>query len=216
MRSELQAWRRAVVIVLRVVCIGMIGVRPGAAITLERILAVVDGRPVMLSEVQLLQRVRALDQAAALQALIDERLMLREAARLPQAAVAVQEEDQAYASLIALHRREVMGIAEADLRRLARRQTAILKYVEFRFRSQVRVPDDDLRKAYREQYQDREGAPPFENVAEGIRSRLAARMLDERIEAWIRELRAASEIRLVPLEEGSAPAVSAGSRSAGR
>src|SRR4029078_4636754 len=40
----------------------------------ERILAVVEGRPVLLSEVRLVQALRGLDEKAALEELIDERL----------------------------------------------------------------------------------------------------------------------------------------------
>ena len=56
---------------------------PGAAQgnVVERILAVVDGRPLLLSEVRVLERLRGLDRQAAVDALIDERLMFREAAR---------------------------------------------------------------------------------------------------------------------------------------
>jgi hypothetical protein len=168
---------------------------PSAADVIDRILAVVDGRPLMLSEVRLLQRVRGVDEGVAVEALIDERLMLREAAHLPQAAVSAEDEDKAYASLLALHPREVTGVPEPELRRLTRRQSAIVKYVEFRFRPQVRISDEEVRKAYDEEYAGRADAPAYNEVAAEITQRLAARALDERIEAWIRELRGASEIR---------------------
>jgi hypothetical protein len=160
---------------------------------IERILAVVDGRPVMLSEVRLLQRVRGADQAAAVEALIDERLMFREASRLPQAAVTAEEEERAYVSVRAS--RPSAWAAEADLRRLARRQTAILKYIEFRFRPQVRIADDEIVAAYEREYGGRDGAPSLEAASGALRERLEAQALDERIEAWVRELRGSAEIR---------------------
>ena len=55
----------------------------------ERILAVVGDRPLMLSEVRLVQQLRGLERAPALEALVDEQLMLREASRLAQSAVAL-------------------------------------------------------------------------------------------------------------------------------
>jgi hypothetical protein len=85
--------------------------------------------------------------------------------------------------------------AEADLRRLAHRQAAILRYVEFRFRPQVRVTEDAVRAAYDEEFASRPDAPALEAAAPALRSRLEARSLDEKIEAWIKELRAAAEIR---------------------
>jgi hypothetical protein len=172
---------------------------PGAAQgnVVERILAVVDGRPLLLSEVRVLQRLRGLDQKAAVDALIDERLMFREAARLPQAVVSAEEEERAYRELEA-RLPAGAGATEEDLRRLARRQTAILKYIEFRFRPQVRVEDEEVRAAYDKERAARPETPPFEAGAEQLRSRLESEELDQRIEEWVKELRAGAEIRYNP------------------
>jgi hypothetical protein len=169
---------------------------PGAAQgnVVERILAVVDGRPLLLSEVRVLERLRGLDQKAAVDALIDERLMFREAARLPQAVVSAEEEERAYRELAARVPAGA-GATEEDLRRLARRQTAILKYIEFRFRPQVRVEDEEVRAAYDKERAARPETPPFEAVAEQLRARLESEELDQRIEEWVKELRAGAEIR---------------------
>jgi len=137
----------------------------------ERVLAVVDDRPVLLSEVRLAQQVRGEDAAPALEALIDEHLMFAEALRLPQAALTDAEEARALASL----KGRVPGAA-ADpdaLRRMARRQATILKYVDFRFRPQVRITAED----------------PEEKAL------LEAAELDARIEAWVKDLRAAAQVR---------------------
>lgn len=172
-------------------------VAPAGAEVRERILAVVDGRPLLLTEVQVKQRVLGLDPPEALEKLIDEWLMFREAARLPQAAVTAEEEEKAVRGLLE-SRPDLRGaVAEPDLRLLARRQVAILKYVDFRFRAQVRVGDDRVRKAYESEYGGRP-APPFAEVAETLRERLARQDLDERIEAWAKELRAGAEIRYNP------------------
>jgi hypothetical protein len=98
---------------------------PAGAEVRERILAVVDDRPILLTEVRVVERVLGLDTAGALEKLIDEWLMFREAARIPQAAVAAE-------------------------------------------------------------------------VEEALRERLARRDLSERIEAWVKELRAGAEIRYNP------------------
>lgn len=136
----------------------------------ERVLAVVDARPVLLSELRLAQQVRGEDSGPALEALIDEHLMFAEAMRLPQAALTDAEEAAAMASLSA----RVPGAGDPDaLRRMARRQATILKYVDFRFRPQVRVTAED----------------PAE------KARLEAAELDARIEEWVKDLRAAAEVR---------------------
>jgi len=160
----------------------------------ERILAVAEGRPVLLSEVRLVQGLRGLDEKAALEELIDERLMLREAGRLAESAVTAAEEERALLRL-----RETSAFAraapEVDLRRLVRRQTAIVKYVDFRFRPQVNTSDADVRAAYEQRYADRTGAPSFEDAAPLLRQELLAHALDLRIEAWVAELRRQAAIR---------------------
>jgi hypothetical protein len=161
----------------------LFGAGPLAAEVVERVLAVVDGRPMMMSEAGLVERLRGLDRAGAVEALIDEQLMLREASRVAQTVVTSEDEQRAYESLLERNP-GAARLPEPDLRRLVRRQTAILKYVEFRFRPQV--------------YGSRPDAPPFEAAAGEIRRQLADRELDAKIEAWVKDLRAGAEIRYNP------------------
>jgi hypothetical protein len=164
----------------------------------ERILAVVDGRPLMLTETRLVERVLGVDRKAALDSLIDERLMYREAARLPQAALTPEEEERAYASLVAKASGRAEGLPEGDLRLMAARQAVILKYVHFRFLPQVRIDDQALRRAYEDELGGRPGAPSFEEAAPALRQRLVDRDLGEKIEAWVRGLRSAADVRYNP------------------
>jgi len=168
----------------------------------ERILAVADGRPLLLSEVRVLARVRGLLPDAALEALIDEGLMYREAARVPQAAVTEAEEDRAYESLLEKDPGLRGAVPEAALRRLARRQAAIEKYVAFRFRPQIRVDDADVLQAFEAEYAGKPDAPPLESVAAQLGEELASRALDQRIEAWVKELRASAQVRYVRAAPG--------------
>jgi len=170
---------------------------PARAEVVERIVAVVDERPLLLSDLRALMAVRGLADAEALEAAIDERLMHLEAARLPQADVSPEEEDRALALLLETRPLLRPGVPEPDLRRLLRRQLAILKYVEFRFRPQVRVGDDEVRKAWEEEQAGNPAGPALEDAQEEIRTRLERRALDERIETWVRELRARADVRYV-------------------
>jgi hypothetical protein len=163
----------------------------------ERIVAVVDERPLLLTDLRTLMAVRGLEEAAALEAAIDERLMYLEAARLPQADVTAEEEDRALSLLLETRPSLRSQAREPDLRRLLRRQLAILKYVEFRFRPQVRVSDDEVRRAWEGEQAGNPAGPALEDAQEQIRSRLARRALDERIEAWVKELRARADVRYV-------------------
>ena len=187
--------RRGWVLVLFLVpALGGGPARAEEEILIERIPAVVDGRPLMLTEVRFLGRLRGLEDAAAIEALIDERLMFREASRLPQAAVSGDEEEKAYQDLAARVLPELRAAAEGDLRRLARRQTAILKYIDFRLRPQVRITDEEVRAAYETQRATQPDRT-YEEVAPALRRTLEARQLDERIEAWVKDLRQTSDIR---------------------
>jgi hypothetical protein len=170
---------------------------PLGAEVVERIQAVVDGRPLMLSEVRVVETLRGLDAAAALEALIDEQLMLREASRLAESVVSADDEQRGYESLLS-RTPEAAGLPEADVRRLVRRQTAILKYVEYRFRPQVQVGDAAVREAYEKEYAGRATPPALEAVTPEIRRQLVDRALDEKIEAWVKDLRQGAEVRYNP------------------
>jgi hypothetical protein len=172
--------------------------------TLERVVAVVDERPLLLSDVRALGAVRGLDETRALEAAIDERLMYAEASRLAQAEVRPGDEDAALAALLAREPKLADRVAEADLRRLLRRQLTILRYVEFRFRPQLRITDEQVRRAWEAEEVGRPSGVPLEDAQEAIRARLERRALDERVEAWVAELRTRADVRRVA---PAAPAV---------
>jgi hypothetical protein len=167
---------------------------PTEAEIVERILAVVDRQAILLSEVRTRQQALGLEREAALEALIDEVLMYAEARRHPEAAVTAAEEEAAFVSLAT----RVDPGAQAhpsDLRRMARRQATILRYVNLRFRPLVRVTDEAVREEYSRTYGALESPPHFDEVAAQLRERLANRELDVRVEEWLRQLRGLAEIR---------------------
>lgn len=159
----------------------------------ERVLAVVEGAPVLMSEVELIERLRGVPRAEALEAVIDERLMYREASRLAQTPLSAEDEERAFQTLRA-NAGDAFG--DAELRRLARRQASILRYIEFRFGAQVRIDDDAVRKEWDAQHPS--GVTMSTEDADRIREQLATKELDERIEAWVKELRAGTEVRYNP------------------
>jgi hypothetical protein len=183
MRSEL---------VTGLLVVAWAGGAPSAAaepVLVERILAVVDARPVLLSEVQLVQRLRGLDRPGAIEALIDEQLMYRQAARLPQTAPSPEEEEAAVQSVVE-QLRTAPGMLDTEaIRDLARRQARILKYVDFRFRPLVQVDPDVLEDSAEA------GDPAALAAAEQLRRRRTTEGLDQRLEEWVAELRAAADIR---------------------
>jgi len=180
------------------ITLGVIALAAGAhAGIVERIPAVVDGRPVLQSDVRLMVEVRGLSAEKALEAVIDERLMYQEASRLTQTEVLADEEERALAALLERQPALAAEVGEAGLRRLLKRQITILKYVEFRFRPQLRVSDQQVRAAFES---DPQAGDSFEAEKERIRERLERRALDERVEAWVRELRGRADLRYVGRE----------------
>jgi hypothetical protein len=162
---------------------------------LERVLAVIDGTPVLMSEVLVFARLKTLEPGPALDGTIDEILMFREASRLPEASLTPEEEGLATEQLVARLAGSGAPADPALLRRIARRQAAILKYVAFRFRPQIKIDEAAVGKVYAAEIAGRPGAAPLSSVFSQIESQLASRALDERIETWIKELRSAARIR---------------------
>ena len=162
----------------------------------ERILAVVDDRPLLLSEVRAVEEAKGLDRAAALQEAIDERLMAEEAARLPQSEVSDEEADKQLAKLLADHPGLESRVSPAELRRLVRRQAMIFKYVEFRFRPQVRITEAELLAAWEEAHAAGT-AGEFGEAEPALRARLERRAIDERMEEWVKDLRSRADVRYV-------------------
>lgn len=166
---------------------------PARVELIERVVAVVDERPLLLSDVRAFAIVRGLAPSAALQAAIDERLMHAEAAHVAQAEVSHEQETAALEALLEKTPALRGTVSEPDLRRLLHRQLAILQYVEFRFRPQIHVSDDDVRKAWELE----PAGPALEDAFDATRARLERRALDQRIEAWVDELRARADVRYV-------------------
>jgi hypothetical protein len=189
---------RVALLALLVSSLGILAPRASRGELVDRILAVVDERPLLLSTVRALENVRGLEGEAALEGAIDERLMFQEASRLPQTEVTGEEEEAALGSMLEARPELATRIPPADLRRLVRRQLAILKYIEFRFRPQIRITEDAVREAWNEALH----GPPFEEAAPELRARLEREDLDRRIENWVKDLRARAEVRYV---EGPGP-----------
>jgi len=156
----------------------------------ERVLAVVDERPLCLSDVRAIERLDGVDGSVALARLVDDTLLYHEAFRMPQAALTAAEEEEAGAR----------AGADAATRRAVRRRAVIRKYVAFRFRPQIRIDDDKVRRRYQETYDGKPDAPPLDTVAAELREALAAEELNARIADWTRELRDAASVRYNPPE----------------
>ena len=195
--------------------------RPAAAAesprTVDRILATVDGDPILLSDLERLiglggvrrnegesdaaLRRRALDQ------MIENRLRLHELDRFGYEQAPLEEIDRRYQRIRdrfaseAEFRAELdrLGLDDTRLRLLVARQISILAYVEERLGPRVFVGVEDIRKYFDEELKPAlvargEAVPPIESVREQIRGVLREKRLNEEIDRWTRDLRAKADI----------------------
>lgn len=183
----------------------------------DRILAVVDGDPILASDVRrrvalgLVTPAPGEDDHAlgrrVLDGLIEERLRLHEVSRLGLQDVEV--------SAIQAHVEEIrsrfpdpeafeerlleLGLDEEALSQIVARQLAVLRFVEERLRAQVFVTSDDIRAYYDdvlvpEMHSAGREAPPVDEVREQIRAVIREQRLNEEAEEWTLELRRRADI----------------------
>lgn len=191
---------------LRSLAVGLlagVAVPAPAQVLVERVVAAVDEQPLLLSDVRAFERLRGVPRAAAVEALIDELLMLREASRLPEANLSAQEAREATASLIERWPASQGEPPRAALGAIAQRQALILKYVGLRFRPQLRVDEGQLRAAWRERSGQQPEGPAWEAAQAGLRAELEEQALSARIEAWVGELRSGARVRYNAEAEGA-------------
>jgi hypothetical protein len=187
-------WRRAPLALG--LALGLSAAPASAGTLVERTLAFINRKPVLLSEVALTRALLKLDEAEAVERTIDESLMFEEASRLvaqsPPEAVVVRAMQE-------LQEKAGSGFSFAALRRKALIQLAIATYIDLRLRPQVRVEDAEVRRVFAERTANDPEAPTFDLVADAIRDSLEQRSLDQKIEEWVASLRRRGEIRRVPL-----------------
>ena len=205
--------RRAQVMILGLLLL------PGSAATaaeiIDRIVAVVAGRVVMLSDVRaalelgLVARRDSGDPVGlALDQLVDRELILAEVRRyvpaeppeaeLESRLLAVRASlgsDEEYRSILT-----ATGMTEQRLEEFIRDDLRIAAYLEQRFTSAAQPTDEDVSRYYREHLGEfvADGRQqPLDAVAGSIRARLAAIERLALIEAWVSELRRRSDVRLL-------------------
>ena len=188
----------------------------GAAPVIDRVLAVVSGSIITLSDVNaavglgLVDTAGAADPiASALEQLIERSLMLMEVERYgppePDAArveARVQTLRARFAGDATF--REALaayGLSNERLRDIARDDLRLDAYLTQRFASITHAGDEEVQRYYREHQAEftREGAPlPLSEVEGAIRRRLDAAEKAARIEEWARGLRLRADVLILP------------------
>jgi peptidyl-prolyl cis-trans isomerase SurA len=184
---------------------------------IDRILAVVDTQIITLSDVRAALRFGLVPEdvsvdltGAALQRLIDRRLMLAEVDRY---APPEPSEAAVNASLAALERRfkDALGLEIAlnqsaltreELRRHLRDTLRIESYLQQRFSTTVQVSDDEVARYYREHPEDfmRDGQlRPFDDVRDIARTRVIENQRATFVRQWVDGLRRRGSVQLLYL-----------------
>ena len=212
----------------------------GPTTLLDRVVAVVDDDPILLSDIERVIRLglagtpHAEESEAAfrrrvLALLIEERLRFHEVDRAGFGRVDVAEIEARVEEIRSrfpteaafLERLSELAMTEDGLARLAARQLAVLAYVEDRLGSRVFVSLDDIRRFYSEELipaMERQGqsVPDLAEVREQIRATLFERALNVEIERWTAELeRQADIIDLLDRPQRELPPVVGGRRGSG-
>jgi hypothetical protein len=183
---------------------------------IDRILAVVSGEVIMLSDARAATRFDLIDIPpnaddpirAAMNALVDRHLQLLEVNRYlppepPDSAIEEQlnairgrfkSDDDVRAALAEC------GISEAQLRARVRDNLRIASYRSQRFAAALQPSDEDLLRYYRSRESEftKDGAPvPFADVREQVRERLAAERSQTLIREWLETLRRRADVQIL-------------------
>lgn len=190
---------------------------PPAPRLVDRVVAVVDEDPILLSDVERVIGLRVVEAGAGesaealrrrvLDGLIEQRLRVHEIGRFGFEETPLEEVDRQVEALAArfpdaaAYRAELerLGIEESDLRQIVARQLSVLAYVEERLGSRVFVGVEEIRRYYEDELGPElvrrgEPTPPIDEVREQIRALLRERRLNEEIDRWTEELRTAADV----------------------
>ena len=149
------------------------------------------------------------NRRAMLERLIDQRLLLQEAEKLPRNEPTEEEiTEHINKELIAsfggnakfLERMKKVGLEQAMLREIVRRRLEILKYVDFRFRSFIFIKPEEIEQYYRDVETPQAarkglGAPELnEKLRAEIESKLINTRVNSELDRFFDETRAQAQI----------------------
>ena len=152
------------------------------------------------------------DLARALELLIDQRLVVQEAEKLPHVHATEEEMRKAEAELVNRfpsqaefqRRLERVGMTAAQLREIIHERIDMEKYLDFRFRSFTVVTPQEVEAYYKEVYVPRHRrtrpgvvVPELKGVYNEIQSELVERKIESDTDDFLEEARAAAQITVL-------------------
>jgi hypothetical protein len=197
-------------------CAVLLATSLAAAVVIDRVLAVVSGSIITLSDVHaaialgMVNTAGAVDPVrSALDQSIERTLILAEVDRYappdPPAA-AIDARVQAFRTRAGSQAQldktlAAVGFSEARLRSIARDDLRLESYLNQRFAGTLPATDEEIQQYYREHPNEflRDGAPqPLSAVEAEVRARLDAARRASLVEDWVRQLRLRADILIVP------------------
>jgi hypothetical protein len=172
--------------------------------TIDKIVAVVDGRIITLSDVRQESAVRnilgekAIDEDAVIQQLVEARLIEGQLEGFPGINVSDAEIAEAVAKL-----RQKDGVNARALQDAVSRRMRTAQYLELRFRQFIRASDEDVRKYYDNIFVPAARArgtnpiPTLEQVSDAVRKNVLEEQLDHEVSIWLEAVRRRSIIEIL-------------------
>lgn len=179
----------------------------------DRVAAIVNDEIVTLSDIQWAiaisgaklaadQKEREKQYEEALEEIIAEKLIQQEVSRTPMTMVSdeeVERQHREFDKRLGSHEEHEaflkrIGMDDAEMHRIVRRQISTLHFIESRFKPFIIVLPDELQKYYEEVWIPKlraEGIapPPLSEVEEQVRANLIEDKIDEELEKWKRNAR---------------------------
>jgi hypothetical protein len=172
--------------------------------TLDKIVAVVDGRIITLSDVRQEKVARsllgenAIEDDAVIQQLIEAYLIESQLAGYPGIDVTEEELTEALSKL-----QKKDGISPKALHDALSRRMRTARYFDVRFRQFLTPSDQDVQKYYDEVFVPEARTrginpiPPLEQVKDAIRKNVLGEQLDHEVSIWLEAVRRRSNIEIL-------------------
>jgi hypothetical protein len=193
MRSDMR--RRIVILVFFAIFIGSRSGSIARAEVVDKIVAVVDGRIITLSDVRKEHQVQEVlgdpseTDDELIQSMIDRTLMEGEMAQFPSLEVSDDEVDERMKAIS-----DLKGVAPEEIRNAVIRKIQRRRYLELRYRQFVVVTNDEIEKEYETIFvpeAKRRGlaVPDLKTVEDDIRMILVEKKMSEEVETSLMTLR---------------------------
>jgi len=200
---------------------------PEQGVELDRLVAVVNGDVILESDVEEERRFEEVQPYRAvatgtrdriIERLIDRTLILQQAALQPEDGVSVKELDAQLATL----RKDIPackqyncetddgwkrylgdhGFTEEEFEARWKLRMQLLKFIEARFRTGIKITDDEIRAYYEKtmlpEYAKRNVTPPkLETIQKRIEEVLLQQQVGALLRDWLKSLRAQGSVRMI-------------------